>query len=84
LEGPLELFQVKDEVHISDYCEHDQHNDVHDEEIEEVLQHFAQNLDQRTNLLRVLEHRHNSEDEACYRNRKQVLKLEINILLKVR
>jgi len=68
LERTFELSQEKDEVHISDYREHDQHDHVQDEEIEEVLQHFPQNLDQWTNLLRVLEHRHDSEDETSTRN----------------
>ena len=84
MERTLELSQEKDEVHISDYRKHDQHDHVHDEEIEEVLQHFPQDLDQWTNLLRVLEHGHDSEDETSTRNRKQILELKINVLLKVR
>ena len=61
-ERALKFFQVIDEVHVSDNSKHHKHNDVHDQEVEEILHHLAENLNQRSNLLWVLEHGHNSKD----------------------
>lgn len=83
LEEAFKILQGKHEVNIAYQSEHENEQSIKEEEVKEVDHHFPQNLHKGTNALRVLKHRSDSEYQAGNRNRKQVLKLEVDVVSKV-
>ena len=80
IEEAVEWLHIIQKVNIADQSKHNGQNKVQYHKIKEILQHFANNLDQWTNLLIVLENGRNSQNKTRDNNCKQILNLEVMLM----